>query len=70
MDLRNGSITLGELAWDPRARALVNREFPGILNHPLAGMFLGLTLDQAVRKAGGRVPRQTVQRLLKELEEL
>lgn len=70
MDLRKGGITLGELARDPRARALVNREFPGILNHPLAGMFLGLTLNQAVAKFGGRVPCQTVQRLLKELEEL
>ena len=70
MDLRKGGITLGELARDPRARALVNREFPGILNHPLAGMFLGLPLNQAVAKFGGRVPRQTVQRLLKELEEL
>lgn len=70
MDLRGGRITLRELAGNPKARALVNREFPGILNHPMAGLFMGLTLNQAVAKLGGRVPRETVQRLLQELEAL
>ena len=41
MELRGGNITLGEIAKNPQARALVNREFPGMLNHPLAGMFMG-----------------------------
>lgn len=68
MDLRNGRITLEELARNPKARALVDREFPGIINHPLAGMFMGLSLNQAVRKLGGRLSRETVQRLIKELE--
>ena len=70
MDLRNGRITLGELAKDPRARALVDREFPGILNHPMAGLFMGLTLDQAMGKLAGRLPRETIRRLRQELEAL
>lgn len=70
MDLQSGGITLGELARDPKARALINQEFPGILNHPLAGMFLGLTLNQAMAKFGNRVPQQKVRRLLKELAKL
>ncbi len=70
MELRGGNITLGELARDPRARALVDREFPGMLNHPMAGMFMGLTLNQAVRKAGGRVPQKTLRRLVEELKAL
>ncbi len=41
MDLRNGAISLGEIVRDPKARALVDREFPGILNHPFARRFWG-----------------------------
>ena len=70
MELRGGKITRGEIAKNPQARALVNREFPGMLNHPLAGMFMGLTLNQAMRKAGGRIPQSTLQHLLEELKAL
>lgn len=70
MDLQGGKITLAELARDPRARAVVDREFPGILGHPLAGMFLGMTVNQAMVRMKGRVPQATLQRMLKELEAL
>lgn len=70
MDLRSGAISLGELAKNPKSRALVEREFPGILRHPLARKFMGLSLNQAVSMARGRVPQDSINRLLTELGEL
>ena len=70
MDLRGGAISLGELAKNPKSRALVEREFPGILLHPLARKFMGLSLNQAVSMARGRVPQDSINRLLTELGEL
>lgn len=70
MDLRNGNITLGEIVRDPKARALVNRELPGVLNHPFAGRFMGMSLSKALGMARGRVPEDTVERLLSGLKEL
>lgn len=70
MDLRGGAISLGELAKNPKSRTLVEREFPGILSHPLARKFMGLSLNQAVSMARGRVPQDSINRLLTELGEL
>lgn len=70
MDLRGGTITLKEILAHPKARALVEREFPGLLRHPLAGNFLGLTLNRALFLLGGRIPRERTQKLLDELKAL
>lgn len=70
MDLRGGAITLGEIVRDPKARDLVNREFPGILNHPFAGRFMGMSLNKALGMARGRVPEDSVERLLTGLRDL
>ena len=48
----------------------VEREFPGLLRHPLARKFMGLSLNQAVSMARGRVPQDSINRLLTELGEL
>ena len=58
MDLRGGAISLGELAKNPKSR------------HPLARKFMGLSLNQAVSMARGRVPQDSINRLLTELGEL
>ena len=70
MDLRNGTITLKEILAYPKARALVEREFPGLLRHPLAGSFLGLTLNRALTLLGGRISQERIQKLLTELKAL
>ena len=70
MDLRGGAISLGELAKNPKSRALVERELTGILSHPLARKFMGLSLNQAISMARGRVPQDSINRLLTELGEL
>lgn len=70
MDLRGGTITLKEILAHPEARALVEREFPGLLRHPLAGNFLGLTLNRTLALLGGRIPKERIQKLLEELKAL
>ena len=70
MDLRSGAVTLGEIVRDPRARELVDREFPGILRHPFARRFMGMPLSKALRMARGRFPEDSIQRLLEGLRAL
>lgn len=70
MDLRGGSITLGEITRDPRARRLVEEEFPGLLRHPFARRFLGMPLGKALRLARGRFPEDSIERLLTGLQKL
>lgn len=70
MDLRSGTITLGQVVKTPGARALIDKAFPGILNHPLAGRFMGLSLNQAAAMARGRVPQSDIDRLLRDLAAL
>lgn len=70
MELRGGAITLGEIVRDPRARQLVDREFPGILRHPFAKRFMGMPLSKALNMARGRFPEDNIERLLTGLREL
>lgn len=70
MDLRQQTITLGELLNDPRARAVLQRRFGQFMNHPMLGMARGMTLAQLAALSVGRVPQRTVQDALRELEAL
>ena len=46
MNLKNGQITVGEVLSNPNARALLQREYPALINHPMLGMARGMTLNQ------------------------
>ena len=70
MDLRSGAITLGEIVRDPRARELVDRELPGLLRHPFARRFMGMPLSRALNLTRGRLPEDSIERLLTGLREL
>ena len=70
MDLRNQSITLGELLADPRSRAVFQRRFGTLLRHPMAGAARSLTLSQLCQMAGALLPRAIIEDTLKELRAL
>ena len=53
MNLKNGQITVGEVLSNPNARALLQREYPALLNHPMLGMARGMTLNQVLVMARG-----------------
>ena len=70
MDLRNQTITVGELLDDPRALAVFKRRFGSVLNHPMAAASRSLTLKQLAEMAAVWLPPKTVRDTLKELAEL
>ena len=70
LDLRNQTITVGELLEDPRARAVFQRRFGRLLNHPMVGAARSLTLKQLAEMAAVYLPQKTIQDTLRELQQL
>ncbi len=70
MDLRNQTITVGELLDDPKARAVFQRRFGKLMNHPMVGAARTLTLRQLAELAKVYLPHKTIQDTLRELRQL
>ena len=70
MDLRNQTITVGELLDNPKSRAVFQRRFGKLLNHPMAGAARTLTLKQLAEMAAVYLPPQTIRDTLEELGKL
>lgn len=70
MNLKNGQITVGEVLSNPNARALLQREYPALINHPMLGMARGMTLNQVLGMAHGKVSQQQVNRLFEQLSRI
>ena len=70
MDLRNQTITVGELLDDPRSRAVFQRRFGKWLKHPMSNAIRVLTLRQLVEMASVYLPQKTIQETLQELQRL
>lgn len=70
MDLRNGTITLGELLQNPKANAVLQRRFGSLLQHPMIGAAKGMSLQQIIQRAGKNLSAQTIQQTLDELKQL
>ena len=59
MDLRNHTITVGELLDNPRSRAVFQRRFGKLMNHPMVGAARSLTLRQLAEMAAVYLPKKT-----------
>ena len=70
MNLKNGQITVSEITRDPRAYALLNREFAQIAQSPLFRLAGGMTLQQVLSFAKGTAMQEKLDSLLKQLEAL
>ena len=70
MDLRNQTITVGELLNDPRSRAVFQRRFGKLMSHPMVGAAHCLTLRQLAEMAAVCLPPKTIQDTLRELQQL
>ncbi len=70
MNLRNNTITLGELLDNPAAKAVLQRRFSQLLAHPMLGSARHLSLKQIISMAGNQVSRQSIQATLQELQAL
>ncbi len=70
MDLRNQTITVGELLDNPRSRAVFQRRFGKFMKHPMVHAARSLTLSQLAEMAAVYLPQKTIQETLQELERL
>ena len=70
MDLRNHTMTVGDLLDNPRSRAVFQRRFGKLMNHPMVGAARSLTLRQLAEMAAVYLPKKTIQDTLRELEQL
>ena len=70
MNLRNQTITVGELLDDPKARAVFQRRFGKLMQHPMVNASRSLTLKQLVEMAAVYFPPQIIRDTLRELEQL
>ncbi|MEG2073495.1 MAG: hypothetical protein RRY54_01885 [Angelakisella sp.] len=70
MNLKNGTITIGEILNYSPARALLAKEFPKLMHHPMLHMAGRITLNKAIAMAGDALPAAKRRELLAKLEEL
>ncbi len=70
MDLRNQTITVAELLDNPRSRAVFQRRFGKLMQHPMVGAARTLTLAQLAEMASVYLPKKTIQDTLRELQQL
>ncbi len=68
MNLKNGQITVAEICRDPRAYALLNQEFPQVVQSPLFRLAGGMTLSQVLSFVKGSVAQDKIDSLLAQLE--
>lgn len=70
MNLKNYNITVGEVLQNPQARALLQRELPMIMRHPMLPMANAIPLRDIINNAGGYVSQKKIQSILQQLKRL
>ena len=70
MDLRNGNITLREVMANPKAKALLQREFSQMVSGPMLMLGQGMSLSRILSHARGKVPQQKLDDVIRQLREL
>jgi len=70
MDLRNNTITVGELLDNPKSKAVFQRRFGRYLKHPMVGAARSLSLAQLAEMAAVYIPQKSIQETLQELQKL
>ncbi len=70
MDLRDRTITVGELLDNPKSKAVFQRRFGKFMKHPMVSAARSLSLAQLQEMAAVYIPRKTIQDTLRELERL
>ena len=70
MDLKNNTITVGELLDHPGARALLTRRFPMIMKKPMTGAARTVTLEQLMAFLGSYLPNAVIRDTVNDLKKL
>jgi len=70
MDLKNLNIKIRDLLSNPKAEAILQREFPELMTPQLLRFAYNMSLRDVLKFAGGRVPKEKIDRVLDELENI
>ena len=70
MNLRNETITLGELWDDPKAREVFRRRFPLIMKHPVQNRARTVTVGQLADFLASWIPEGKIKEVIRELEKI
>ena len=70
MDLYNNRIRVRELLRNPAAVGVIQREFPGLLNHPMIRMAGGMPLAKIIQMSRGIVPPEKIESTLEQLRRI
>ena len=70
MNLRNYEITVAEVLKNPQARALLQKEFPQVMNHPMFAMAQGMPLREVINRAKNFVPKVKMNQLIAQLKKM
>ena len=70
MNLRNNNITVREILNNPKAKKLIMTELSGYVNPQMLSFASGMTLNNVLVFAKGRIAPEKVNELLKKLEEI
>ena len=67
MNIRGGNITVGEIMRNPRGRAIIQREFPNLINTPMFRLAQNMPLNKVAAHWGHHVGQTKVNALVEEL---
>lgn len=70
MDLKNYNITVGEVLKNPQAKAMLQKELPMIMRHPMLPMANAILLRDIINNAGGYVSPRKMQSILEKLSKI
>jgi hypothetical protein len=70
MDLKGYKITLGEILSYPEAASVLKKAFPEFDNPMLLSLAKNITIEQILKMAEGKVPREVLDKTISELESI
>ena len=70
MDLKNYNVTVGEVLKNPQAKAMLQKELPMIMRHPMLPMANAIPLRDIINNAGGYVSPRKMQSILEKLSKM
>lgn len=66
----NINISVNQLLSNPKAREILSREFPQMVNSPLIKLYGNTPVKKVINMIKGKIPDEKIQRIIKELENI
>lgn len=70
MNLKNYNITVGEVLQNPQAKAILQKELPMVMRHPMLPVARAIPLKDVMNYAGGYISPKKMQSILDKLSKI